>query len=549
MFFAPKWLKTFFIFLALSSAATAIFAGAISVEPTVPLFDNLGKHHHAITTTSPLAQRYFDQGLRLVFAFNHNEAIAAFKQAAELDPNCAMCYWGIALAMGPNINLPMDLKQEPHAYESAQKARALAANATKSERAYIEALTHRYAQEPGANRVARDASYAQAMRDVAKRFPQDADAATLFAEALMDLQPWDYWTHEGQPKGAIKEIVTTLEGALKKNANHPGACHYYIHAVEASLEPQRALRCARNLPNLMPGAGHLVHMPAHVFMRLGYYAEAVAANIQAADVDHHYIQDRKPQGFYPLMYYPHNLHFLYAAASMSGQSEQAINAARALTEKVTPEIVRDFPSAELVLPTPLYALARFGKWDEILKASQPPKDLTYTTGIWHFTRGLAFAAKGELAAANAELDALKKLADQQAADHIIGLNSSKTLLKIASNVLTGEVENRQGQTDNAVRALREALTLEDTLTYDEPQAWYQPVRQVLGAILLAANKTADAENVYREDLKKNPENGWSLFGLKQSLESQQKTKDATVVDTRLKKAWQSADVTLTASRF
>lgn len=520
-----------------------------SAPPSVPLFDNLGTHHRSITTTSPLAQRYFDQGLRLVYAFNHDEAIAAFKQATELDADCAMCYWGIALAMGPNINLPMDLKKEPQAYEFAQKAHALTASVTHSERAYIDALTKRYAKQPGSDRAGRDLSYAQAMRELAKRFPQDQDAATLFAEALMNLQPWDYWTHEGQPKGAIDEIVATLEGVLRQNKDHPGACHYYIHAVEASPEPQRALHCAQNLASLMPGAGHLVHMPAHIFMRLGYYKEAVTANLRATAVDHHYINDRAPQGFYPLMYYPHNLHFLYAAASMSGQSAVAIKAARDLVAKVRLETIRDFSSAELVAPTPLYALARFGKWDAILKEPPPPSALTYTNGIWHFSRGLAYVAKAQAQAASTELAALKKLADQQPSEHFVGMNPSKTLLQIATKVLSGEIESQAGNFASAVQVLHEAVSVEDALIFDEPSPWYKPVRQVLAAVLLAAGKPADAEKTYREDLKNNPENGWSLYGLKRSLEAQQKTNAVADVDERFKKAWASADVSLTGARF
>lgn len=514
---------------------------------SVPLYKNLGKHHHKITTKSPQAQRYFDQGLRLTYAFNHEEAIVSFMEGARIDSDCAMCYWGAALAMGPNINLPMEPKTEPSAHELVQKAVALALNVSEAERAYIDALSKRYAAEPGESRTARDQAYADAMREVAQKYPKDTDAATLFAEALMDLQPWDYWTYEGEAKGNGLEIVETLEAALKKNKNHPGACHYYIHAVEASFEPERALPCAKRLAKLMPGAGHLVHMPAHVYLRVGMYKEAEEANVHAIHADENFIQDRKAQGFYTIAYYPHNIHFLYAAASMAGRSKVAIQAARALVEKVPDDLVRGVPPLEMFKPTAYFALTRFGKWEEILKEPAPATEFKYTTGIWRYARGRALAATGKMEEAQAELDSLAKLAEGAGPDLIISINSGKALLRIAAKVLSGEIAAGEGRIDDAVKALNEAVEIEDHLVYEEPPPWYQPVRQNLGAVFLAAKRPAEAEQIYLEDLKRNPNNGWSFYGLMKSRKAQGKKKEAASAKKRFEKAWERADVKLTAS--
>ncbi|HET8760105.1 MAG TPA: hypothetical protein VFN94_03505 [Nitrospiria bacterium] len=524
-------------------------AGADETAPSVPLYDDLGKHHHAITTQSPQAQGYFDQGLRLTYAFNHAEAIAAFKEAARIDPDCAMCYWGAALAMGPNINLPMDLKDEPAAHELAQKALALAQKVSEPERAYIEALAKRYGNEPGDSRSARDFAYADAMRRVAKRHKNDQDAATLFAEALMDLQPWDYWTANGAPKGHIEEIVATLERVIKANPNHPGACHFYIHAVEASMHPQRALPCAKRLAGLMPGAGHLVHMPAHTYMRVGMYQEAEEANVHAVHVDEGYIRDRKPQGFYPMAYYPHNLHFLYWASAMAGRSQVAIATARELATKVPDEMVKEVPPLEMFKPIPYFALTLFGKWDDMLNEPEPAAELKYTAGIWRYARGRALTATAKIDEAKAELGAVTKLADEIPPDQMVNLNSAKSILQLAGKVLAGEIAAKEGRTDDAVQSLTEAIAIEDRLVYDEPRPWYQPVRQNLGAVLLAAKRPAEADKVYREDLTRNPNNGWSLYGLTQSLKARGNKKLAALEEKYFQKAWSRADVTLTASRF
>jgi len=522
--------------------------GSATNSTPPPLFDNLGTHHHPITTTSPQAQRYFDQGLRLIYAFNHDEATRAFKEAARLDPNCAMAYWGIAVSLGPNYNLAVDEGRDRAAYEAIQKALSLASQVSESERAYIEAIAKRHANTPNADRKALDKAYADMMREVARRYPDDLDAATLFAEALMNLRPWDLWTLDGQPQPGTPEIVSTLESVLQRNPDHPGAIHYYIHTVEPSPTPERAEPFADRLAKLVPGAGHLVHMPSHIYMRTGRYNDAVVSNARAAAVDAEYIEKYNIQGVYRMMYYPHNIHFRWSAASMEGRSVEALQVARELMAKTPVEMVREMPPLEFMTPTFLFTLARFGKWDEILKEPAPPEDLQYTTGIWYYVRGLAFVAKGQLDEAAKEQASVVAVAAALPPKKILGDNTpADALLRIAASTLAGEIAARQDQTDEAIRHLEEAVRLQDELPYIEPPPWYYPVRQSLGAVLLSAALPAEAEKVYREDLKRNPENGWSLYGLAQSLRAQKA--DTAAVEQRFQKAWVRADVKLTASRF
>lgn len=517
---------------------------------SVPLFDNLGSHHHAITTKVPLAQRYFDQGLRLVYAFNHEEAIRAFEEATRLDPKCAMAFWGIGLASGPNYNLPLDSERNRIAYAATQKAVALAPKASKPERAYIGALAKRYSLSPKADRKALDVAYADAMRKVARQYPNDLDAATLFAEAMMDVRPWDLWTLDGQPQPGTNEIVATLEAVLRQQPDHPGANHYYIHAIEASPHPERGLASAERLKGLVPGAGHLVHMPSHIYMRVGRYADASEANTRAIAVDEKYIEAVQPQGVYPMMYYPHNIHFLWAAASMEGRSAAAIRAGRQVAGQVTPEMVKEMPMVEYYAPTALFALARFGKWDDILQEPAPPADFAYTAALWHYARGLALAATNRLDDARAEQPALAAAAAAMPPDRIVGDNTpAAKVLHLASEALAGEIAGRAGRTDEAVQHFQEAVRTQDALPYTEPPPWYYPVRQSLGALLLTAGRAAEAEVVYREDLKRNPENGWSLYGLTQALRARQADAEAAEVEKRFQAAWKGADVQLTASRF
>jgi tetratricopeptide (TPR) repeat protein len=518
-------------------------------ENTPPLFNNLGTLHHPISTSSPKAQQYFDQGLRLVFAFNHEEAINSFKQAARLDQKAAMPYWGIALALGPNINLPMSPEAEKQAYDAVQKARALASNATPEEQAYIEALAARYSAAPDAKRDALDAAYADAMAKVWARYPKDADAGALYAEAMMDQQPWDYWTSDGQPKGNATQIVATLERTLQLNPNHLGACHYYIHAVEASSNPERALPCARRLPDLAPGAGHLVHMPGHIYLRLGMYQEAVERNVHASAVDHDYLEHRKLTGIYPVGYYPHNVHFLWTALSMEGRSREAMKTAHDLQHLIPWEMAAKVPALEDFAPTVLFTLVRFGKWDEVLTVPKPPAELAYTNVVWHYARGMAFAATKRPDEAQQELKALTGLVASIPEDRVMGGSRVVDLAQIAEGVLAGEIEARKGRYEQAIETLKAAADVEDRLRYYEPPLWHIPVRHSLGAVLLQAGRPAEAEQVYRADLMHHPHNGWALFGLKQSLEAEQKQGEAKAVGQEFQQAWARADVQLPASRF
>ncbi|MGH7509782.1 MAG: DUF6265 family protein [Gemmatimonadales bacterium] len=519
-----------------------------SESTRTPLYDNLGTLHHEITTGSPTAQKYFDQGLRLTYAFNHDEAIESYREGLEHDSTCAMCYWGIAYALGPNINLPMDTSLVRPAWEAAQSALKHAARVTPKERAYIEALSQRYSPDRSAHRASLDTAWARAMGDVSRRFPGDDDAATLYAEALMNLRPWNYWTNGGKPKApSTLEAVAVAEKVVQRNPNHPGACHYYIHAIEASNEAHKALACAQRLGSLMPGAGHLVHMPTHIYIRLGQWEIAADRNAHAVHADEQYINERRPTGVYPMGYYPHNYHMMWYALNMLGRSEPAIDAAKKVVEKVPAEVVRQVPPFEHFSPTLLYTLARFSRWDEILRQPAPPSDLRYTTGIWHYVRGLAYTGQNNLDAAAAERDSLVAIARAIPADAVANLNSAQSLLAIARSHLEGEMAAKQGQTDRAVTYLEQAVAAEDDLIYDEPPPWYLPMRQRLGAVLLEAGRPTQAEKAFREELVRKPENGWSLHGLASSLRAQKKTREAAAVQSRFEKAWATADVELAAS--
>lgn len=509
----------------------------IPEPPTTPLFTDLGSHHRPVTTSSPLAQQYFDQGLRLLYGFNHDEARKSFEQAARLDPNCAMAYWGIALVVGPNYNLPMDPKHEQLAWDNVQKALALKPKVSENERAYIDALARRYTLDPAVDRKQLQADYARAMRDVARRFPEDLDAATLFAEAMMNLRPWDLWTKDGKPQPGTEEIIATLESVLFRNPNHPGANHYYIHATEASPNPGRALAAAARLKRLAPGAGHLVHMPAHVYIRTGRYDEAAAANVRAIEVDRAYLERAKPDGMYPMIYYPHNIHFLWVSAAMAGREKEAIEAARDLLRAAPMSTAIGMPMMEMFTPAVYFALVRFGRWEEVLAEPAPPAELPFTTGMWHYARGMAFANKGNAPAAREELAALHEIAGATPNDLQINLNSARLLLGIAGNVLAGEVAARRGRGREAIAAFRKAVELQDQLNYDEPPAWYFPVREALGAAQLAAGRPRDAEATFRRDLELNPENPRSLYGLSKALEKQGKKTDAAVTARRFAAAW------------
>ena len=510
-----------------------------------PLYENLGSLHHGITTTSPVAQQYFDQGLRLTYGFNHEEAVRSFKEGLQHDSTCAMCYWGIAYALGPNINLPMDTAAARPAYDAAQTALRYSSSTTPKERAYIKALAQRYSSDPSASRASLDSAWANAIGEVSRRFPGDDDAAALYGEALMDLRPWNYWTNGGRPKApSTLEALRVLEPVVKRNLNHPGACHYYIHAIEASNQAGKALACAERLGGLMPGAGHLVHMPTHIYIRLGKWDIAADRNVHAVHADEQYINERRPTGVYPMAYYPHNYHMMWYALNMLGRSEDALKAAQGVVKNVPVDVVRQAPPLEYFSPTVLFTLARFSKWDAILREAAPPKDLRYTTGVWHYARGLAYTAQAKLEAAAVEREQLVAVAKASPADAYANLNAVQSLLAIADNHLQGEMAAKRGRIDAAIRHLEKAIAGEDELTYDEPPPWYLPIRQRLGGVLLEAGRPAEAEKAFREDLVRRPENGWSLHGLAQSLRAQRRLKEATAVEERFRKAWESADVIL-----
>jgi tetratricopeptide (TPR) repeat protein len=534
---------------------TLAFGLALAVPATAQgpseaqLFANLGGHHRTIATKSKAAQKYFDQGLNLLFGFNHDEAIRSFQAAARLDPSCPMAQWGIAYANGPHINNPgLDPDHAKAAYDAIQKALKLAPKGSV-ERDLIEALVQRYASDPKAERAPLDQAYADAMREVWKRHPQDADVGHLFAEAAMDLHPWDLWTTSGEPRPWTSEIVATLEAVLKLSPNHPGANHLYIHSVEASPHPERALPSAGRLADLVPGAGHLVHMPGHIYQRVGRYEDAADANRKAIAVDDAYVAKSKQQAFY-LMYKSHNHQFLAWSAMMEGRASEAIGAARNMTAQIPAAMITEMAGVmDGTWSLPLFALVRFGRWDEVLREPAPDSALRASNGLWHWARGEALCAKGKLEEAFRESVALADIAAGLDDKAVVGFNSARGILGIASDLLAGDLAVALRANDEAVRRFRSAVAAEDGITYNEPSDWPFPARHWLGAALVGAGKLAEAEAVYREDLRRNPENGWALRGLATCLRQRGADAEAAEVEARFEKAWLHADVKLTASRF
>ncbi|HSJ05538.1 MAG TPA: hypothetical protein VK936_02475, partial [Longimicrobiales bacterium] len=452
-----------------------------------------------------------------------------------------VCYWGIAYAYGPNINAPMDRGSGLLAYSAVQEALSRAGSASPVERALIEALAIRYAADPPDDRAELDRAYAGAMREVRQRFPDDPDVVTLHAEAVMNLSPWDYWTRELEPRPGTAEVVADLERVLAEKPDHPGACHYYIHAVEAAY-PQRAVDCAERLASLMPGAGHLVHMPAHIYIRVGRWADAIRTNEHAVHSDEMYIADHRPTGVYPLAYYPHNYHFLSFAATMAGRSAAAIRAARGVVERVPVDVARQVPPVEPLVAYAHLVLVTFGRWDDVLREPEPPADLTFATAMTQYARGVAHAALNDGASARDALDAVRSV--------IAGTDDplNRAVLDIARHALEGEIAYRVDSDLRAAEAhFRQAAAVEDELLYMEPPHWYYPIRHSLGAVLLAQGRAAEAEAVYREDLQRFPENAWSLAGLQRSLQSQGRQDESAALAPRI--AALGSDVQLTASRF
>ncbi len=515
--------------------------------PVAPRLQNLGTHTFTVSTRSRDAQRFINQGVNLAYAFNHAEARRAFREAARLDPNLAMAYWGQALVLGPNINALMEPNEEPQAYELVQKALSLKSRASAREQAYIDALAQRYSGA-AADRASRDQAYATAMRAVRNRYPQDLDATMMYVESVMDLRPWGYWQGDGTPHEGIAEIVALTEQVIAKNPRHPGALHMYVHLME-SVAPEKAEKAADTLLTLMPAAGHMVHMPAHIYQRVGRYADAMRANQLAIAADEDYIAQCRAQGLYPMAYYPHNIHFLWFSATFDGQSRIAIESARSLAAKIDDEALAALPLLAGFRMIPYYTLTRFGRWEEMLKEPEPPPNAVLRA-VWHYARGLSLVATGRAEAAEAELVRLRELlADESMKQPLFSPNTAAAALAPAPEMLAGEIAAARGDFDSAIAYLSRAVRVEDSLVYTEPSEFHFPPRHALGAILLEAGRSQEAETVYWEDLRRNRENGWALFGLLQALRAQGKTANAALVEGRLTKAWARADVTLTASRF
>jgi tetratricopeptide (TPR) repeat protein len=532
------------IFLCLSAAAQN--HASHTQSHSVVLVTGLGDLHHPVSTKNAQAQQFFDQGLRFIFAFNHDEAAHSFQHAAELDPKLAMAYWGVAEAVGPNYNDPADPDRYKQAHEAVQKAVDLSEQASPSDQAYVQALAKRFPADPKSDLKKAAEDYRDAMRQVVSEFPDDLDAATLFAEAGMNLHPWGLWHVDGTPEAGTDEIVSTLESVMKRDPNNLGAIHYYIHAVEASPSPERALAGANKLAALAPGAGHIVHMPAHVYIRTGDYEAAVKTNEQAAEVDRAYIWSTGAQGIYPMMYYSHNLHFIAMCAAMNGNYAESRKNADLLVENVGPH-VKDMPPLEGFMTMPMAVELRFHHWNEILKMPQPDSSMKTATVFWHFGRGLALAGTGKLTEAQAEY---KIVSDAEAAtppDVIFQMpinNKAKDIMKIAKDVLGAKIAVAKKDNSGAVVMLREAVVIQDTLKYGEPPDWFFPVRESLGATLLMTGDAAGAEKVFRDDLDRNLRNPRSLWGLHEALLQQKRAYDAGFVQKQFDSSWKGGSQAL-----
>ncbi len=516
-----------------------------------PRLEGLGDYSRSITTESAEAQAFFDQGLKLLYAFNHREALRAFREAERRDPNCSMAYWGQAMALGPNINAPMTRENELRAIEAVEEAENRVQSPDSVEARLIDNLSERYSRDEGADRTFLDRKYADLMSESAQDFPDDPDVLTLYAAALMNVRPWDYYTRDGRPRADTLDIVETLESVIEIAPDHPGALHYYIHAVEASTTPERALDAADRLAELMPGAGHLVHMPSHIYIRTGRYQDAVIANRKAIEADEDYIAQCRAQGIYPLGYYPHNIHFLWASLMIEGRSTEAIEAAAKVASRLPDEAMLDPENPlggmlQLFKSCPMVTNVRFKDWEAALAVPLPNERLTLLRGIWHYSRGLAYVGLGRLDQADAEFEALRSLAVSEDAQQMLtwNYNSFGDLLSIAAAVLDGKRHAARGDFDQAIALLETGVRLEDALRYTEPPDWYFPVRQALGAVLLEAGRADEAETVFWEDLKRNPETGWALHGLYQSLIAQEKRSDADEVWERFQRVWERADFQL-----
>jgi tetratricopeptide (TPR) repeat protein len=508
------------------------------------LMPGVGNVHHPVSASNPEAQKFFDQGLCLIYDFNHDEAARSFQRAADLDPKLAIAYWGIAEAVGPNYNDPASEERFQQAHDAIQKAVDLSANASPSEQAYIQAMAKRFPADPRANLKKAAEDYHEAMRELVRKYPDDLDAATLFAESGMNLHPWGLWHVDGSPEAGTEEIVATLESVIRRDPNHLGAIHYYIHATEASSNPERALAYANKLAALAPNAGHIVHMPSHVYIRTGDYEAAVKTNEQAAAVDRAYIQATGVQGIYPMMYYSHNLHFIAMCASMNGNYSEARKNADLLVTNVAPH-VKDMPPLEGFMTIPMAVDLRFHKWNEILAMPQPDPAMKITTGFWHFARGMALAGTGKLNEAELEYKIVSEAEQNTPPDVVFSApinNKAKDIMKISEDVLGAKIAMARKDYAQAISLLTAAVAIQDTLKYGEPPDWFFPVRESLGGALLINGDATGAEKVFRADLDRNLRNPRSLFGLQQALKAQNRTYDAGFVEAEFHDSWTGGEV-------
>ena len=534
------------------SQSSASPAQTLAQRAGAPLFDGMGDYHMPITTADPDAQRYFDQGMVLAFGFNHAESIRSFRAAQTLDPNCAMCFWGEALATGPNINVTSNGKaimapaERASARAAIDQALALIDGVTPKEQDWIKALDQRYDGQGDTPRDPLDRAWADALADMAARYPDDTTVASVYAEALMNTMPWDYWGPDGEAKPDTQAVIASLEAVMAADPDHPLALHLYIHALEASSNA-KAEPAADRLANLVPGSGHLVHMPSHIYFRVGRYQDSALANIRAAEVDEAYIAQCNAQGFYPALYYPHNIHFLWASSTMQGQSALSLDSARRVVANVRVEQVEQFPTIQFFRTVPMLSLVRFARWEEILVEPEPYEPFAFARAIWHYGRGVAHAALGDPEAALIELAAIEQLEPQVDEIFMGNVYPARDLLEIAKALLIGEMAYRSGDAASAVLAFEEAVAMQDALPYTEPPFWYYPTRQSLGAALLASDRVAEAQAVFERDLEQYPMNGWSMFGLAEALRRQGDDAGAGKVAARFETVWQFADVELTSS--
>ena len=518
---------------------------------SAPLLQGLGNLKYKITTSSLKAQAYFNQGLALTYGFNHGEAARSFKEATKYDSTCAMAYWGLAMVLGPNYNAPLNPVSLADINAAIDNAVKYSANATPAERAIINAMRKRFPLQEEKDMKPFYEKYAEGLKAAHHQFPDDVEIATLYADALMNLHPWDLWQKDGNPQPWTPEIVDLLEKTLATNSNHPGAIHYYIHAIEASTFATKALPYADRLSDMMPAAGHMVHMPSHIYIRTGYYHKGVIVNEKASLADSSYIAQCKVQGMVPLVYYPHNLHFLTASAFLEGNSKKAVEAAWAVSRNADRKYINEYVGVQHFYIIPFYVMVHTAKWEEILKLEKPADELKYPVAIWHYARGMAYGAKGDLQQSEKELQQIKTIAADTALKSAIiwGFNSAYDLVNIASYSLEAEIAFHKKQYSVAEELLKKAIEIEDSLHYTEPPDWFFSIRLSLGNVLLKAAKYADAENVYLEDLKTFPENGWALMGLFNSLKAQGKMQEAKAIKQRFDKAWQWSDLKITSSRI